>query len=547
MSERLSTSLLVTLGLAAGWLTACGGEPPARHPLVVIGLDGATWDVAEPMIASGELPALARLRAEGASARLISVSPLSSPVVWTTMASGRFPREHFVLDHTFPFVAGRKRPVQSTVRRVPALWNVASAEGREVAVVNYFASHPPDVVNGVQVSDRAAQGVAGAVFPPTLAERVDQIRQEVEEPQAHHELLARFLPWDYSHGALNDPDDPYHEVSQVVAGRIVNRSAYDETVRRVGLELIARQPDLFVTYFRLIDHASHAAWWYYDPSEFDQPPSDFERQALSDLIPATYRYLDAAIGELIAAAPADANIIVLSDHGFGSGTDEYEISIEGLTGNHRPDGLFAAIGPDVRPGVYEDLTIIDIAPLLLALLDLPIAGNLAAELDERLLRPGYTEDFPPRRVDAYSYSRRTLEADQPIGAEAEEEALQSLKALGYLSADAELAEGPAGEDADFWEVETRLRRRALQGELVFYLLRDDLRRSAGLWRLVAEHDPELTASLSRTVPGEIRRLEDKLGRTVVRAETLESFLEMARQGAEAAAEAPPGEPSRESR
>src|SRR6185437_13458590 len=51
--------------------------------VMVLGLDGATWDVLEPLIREGLLPNLARLREQGSWGVLGSVFPPLSPVAWT--------------------------------------------------------------------------------------------------------------------------------------------------------------------------------------------------------------------------------------------------------------------------------------------------------------------------------------------------------------------------------------------------------------------------------------------------------------------------------
>ena len=60
-------------------------RPTERAKITLVGIDGATWDVIDPMLAAGELPTIARLIEEGVRARLRSQKPLVSPAVWTTI------------------------------------------------------------------------------------------------------------------------------------------------------------------------------------------------------------------------------------------------------------------------------------------------------------------------------------------------------------------------------------------------------------------------------------------------------------------------------
>ena len=64
----------------------------------VLGLDGATWDVLEPLMQAGVLPHLARLRQQGASGTLGSVFPPLSPVAWTGVMTGKNSGKHGVFE-----------------------------------------------------------------------------------------------------------------------------------------------------------------------------------------------------------------------------------------------------------------------------------------------------------------------------------------------------------------------------------------------------------------------------------------------------------------
>ena len=128
------------------------------------------------------MPNWKRLVAEGWSARLETFFPLISPILWTSAATGATPDVHRVLD--FQEVdpkTGAKVPISGSSRAVPAVWNVASAAGRKVGVVGWWATHPAEEVNGFFVSDRASPilfqdlPLAGAAFPAALETGVAQV------------------------------------------------------------------------------------------------------------------------------------------------------------------------------------------------------------------------------------------------------------------------------------------------------------------------------------------------------------------------------------
>src|SRR4029453_14116658 len=121
--------------------------------LLVIGLDGATFDLVAPWAAAGELPALARLMAAGSGGARRSTLPPATFPAWTSLVTGVNPGRHGVLDFV-ERVPGtfRVRFVNGSGRRTPALWTRLSGAGRRVAVLSVPATYPPEPVNGVMVS-----------------------------------------------------------------------------------------------------------------------------------------------------------------------------------------------------------------------------------------------------------------------------------------------------------------------------------------------------------------------------------------------------------
>src|SRR5579872_4614515 len=125
----------------------------AQKKIVIIGLDGATFDIINPMIKEGLLPNLARLLQHGSSGNLIStILPLSS-VAWSSFASGRNPAKHGMYDfskrkdNSYEYA-----PVTSLDRGAKAVWEYASDAGKRCLIVNVPLTYPPEKVNGVMIS-----------------------------------------------------------------------------------------------------------------------------------------------------------------------------------------------------------------------------------------------------------------------------------------------------------------------------------------------------------------------------------------------------------
>ncbi|MDX1390641.1 MAG: alkaline phosphatase family protein, partial [Acidobacteriota bacterium] len=161
--KRLTPYLVILLVLG------CVNEepPPASTPTpptpeagvpdrntVLIGLDGLDWDILDPLIASGELPNLGRLAAGGTRARLRTVVPVLSPVVWTSVATGKGPTKHGIMDFLARRSDGSMLPVTSTLWQSKAVWRLLGDGGVPVSVTAWWATWPAESVRGTMATDR---------------------------------------------------------------------------------------------------------------------------------------------------------------------------------------------------------------------------------------------------------------------------------------------------------------------------------------------------------------------------------------------------------
>ena len=116
--------------------------------ILVVGIDGATFRVIDPLRAAGELPTLARLIDNGASGPLVSQRPMRSPALWTTIATGLDREDHGIESFTVPNPGGKGRTlVDSTMRRRLTLWDMAGAAGRTVGVAGWWVTWPAEAVH----------------------------------------------------------------------------------------------------------------------------------------------------------------------------------------------------------------------------------------------------------------------------------------------------------------------------------------------------------------------------------------------------------------
>lgn len=285
----LGAVLLLLFVGAFLWRGTGSTEPEKPRPILVIGIDGGEWRVIRSLWEQGKLPNLRRLADRGVTATLRTAYN-SSPVIWTTIATGVTPRQHGITDFVVPTSQGDV-PISSSVRKVPALWNMLSKSGRRVAVFGWWGSWPAEEVNGVVVTDRALLDLPDRVSPASY--------------------LPRFLA--SLEAAKADPGLFRLDEEPELRDLALTRSA-EQLAREGGL-------DLLLVYFRSPDMVSHNHWKYYEPEAFEEvDPAALA--ANRNRVPRIYEAVDQEIGRLLKACPEEVNVLILSDHGFHAAKEE---------------------------------------------------------------------------------------------------------------------------------------------------------------------------------------------------------------------------------
>ncbi len=282
---------LICVLCLASWSCRQTDVSPDTHPLILFGVDGADWKVIEWMWDEGRLPNIKALSERGIAAPLHTFHH-ASPVIWTTVATGVMPEVHGITEFVVPTVKG-DQPVASSLRRVPAMWNMLTATDKRVAVAGWWATWPAEEVNGVIISDRAVHGIEDSVWPPAFQDTYDEAFRRLREEETG-----------------KDP------ITMLEADRIIARSAID---------FAGEGFDLTMVYVRGVDISCHFNWKYFEPENF--PHIDPETLVLKrELIAREYEFVDRTLGELLAAAGPDTNVVMMSDHGFHA-MDEEETKI----------------------------------------------------------------------------------------------------------------------------------------------------------------------------------------------------------------------------
>jgi predicted AlkP superfamily phosphohydrolase/phosphomutase len=419
----------------------------ASPPVIWLGLDGLDWEILDRLSREGKMPNWARLASEGFRGDLASFYPVLSPILWTTAATGVGADVHRVLDfqETDP-KTGAKLPISGLSRAVPAVWNMASAAGKKVGVVGWWATHPAEEVNGFFISDRASPLIfgdlprAGVAYPPTLAPGVEQI--VARDGAVSDAELARFVDValaDISAARASDAgmENPVFALSRILGATRVNH--------HIARDLYDRgRPDLMALYLEGTDEIGHVFAPYSPPRLGCTSVEDFARYHRA--VDVYYGVVDKILGQWMRRAKEDgATLLVHSDHGFRWGADRScaRSSLNWSTAAywHRLTGVFAAWGARVRPSKNRvKVSIFDVAPTVLALLELPA--------DRRMTGKPVTAAFdglrPLPKKDVFASLTVRRVAAESITAEQASEYAKKLRALGYLTGGESQPVAPAG-------------------------------------------------------------------------------------------------------
>ena len=103
------------------------------NKLLVIGLDGASFNVLDPLIEKGYLPNIASLIAGGTRADLTTTFPPITAVAWSSFMTGKNPGKHGI----FEFVrrdhhSNRELAVNASFRQGRAIWDLLGDAGKRV-------------------------------------------------------------------------------------------------------------------------------------------------------------------------------------------------------------------------------------------------------------------------------------------------------------------------------------------------------------------------------------------------------------------------------
>jgi type I phosphodiesterase/nucleotide pyrophosphatase len=450
-------------------------------PVVVVGMDGLEWEVLTPLLEANKMPNFQALIDRGIAGGLATFQPTFSPVVWTTIATG-VPKEEHGIRYFSEMKNGKVvkdgLPYTSNSRRVPAVWNIVSDQGRDVLSVGWWVSWPAEAVNGRIVASYAAQAQGNLFW------KAGVWKEGLPELTSPPDLMFNYVLEQLEKGGLEGPvRDQYEQLFGILPkpnGKLDpwafprERDAFfrtgfhgDRTHLNIFLEQLERQvADLNLVYFGLPDVAGHFWWRYREPGDFQYSIDETQLKFLQNRIDQSYIAVDGFLGEIVADLPANARILVVSDHGMHGGNFKNPNHPQSGVHEDAPPGVFIAAGPGIRPDgmaplrdwkypvfvpgpngqmrrVQKELraparigSVFDITPTLLDWLDTPTALDMAGKSLRRIMQQDWLDAHPKKAVPTYKTGFRPATPPRLPRAGLNQEFKKGvMEALGYFDSE----------------------------------------------------------------------------------------------------------------
>jgi hypothetical protein len=492
MITAIGSGAILLVWIIAGIVTLSKGAPnlkdnvqfqdytvkPTGQKVALIGMDALWWEVMHPLMQEGKLPNFQRLIENGSSGELKTLYPTYSAMIWTSIATGKFPQKHGInsfLVWTFPLTGAsiplfrlpyiapellwmQERlatvsPTPSTYRTASAIWNAVSDKDLSVGVIGWFASWPADKVNGYMFTDRAL--FSKLEILTNVKQREGTSSKDIYPPELYEELLPyNYTPQDIAREDLsrfvNVENDAFWEEFQKLDTYNYLDIAYeasmfkfsfpgDKTVIEVSKHLLQTQgqPDLWAVYLQGMDSMQHQYLKYYFGKENEKSLLAVNIARYKDLVSNYYQYMDQTLGEFLALLEPHTIVIVVSDHGFDNemlSTGHYhhikpsqpgESEIFHLGATH--PGVFIVSGSGVKKGFrVENASVLDIAPTALAVMGFPFARDFDGKVLADILENPITPDTIP------TFDQTREQVDISGDREVDKAVREKLKALGYV-------------------------------------------------------------------------------------------------------------------
>ena len=399
---------------------------PTRR-VILVGIDGLSLEQIRDGVSRGGLPVFGQMMRRGAHGPLATLRPTEAPPIWTSIFTGRLPRDHGVKSFATYRLRGSTTvyellpkgalvglleraglvstaPITSASRHRRALWNALNAFGIPAGIVRGWGTHPPERIQAFMLSpyfhlfQRDPARAADALHPADLAAEVRA--RAVEGKDIDRALLAPFIDL-----SVDFPRDDLPWRSELLDRAL----APDLTYQRAGAVLrAAYDPPFFATYYRGLDVVGHRFLRFARPEAFGDVRPE-ERRRYGNVMDAYAAFLAQGVGELAQSLRPDELLIVVSPYGMEPLPPwrrawETLMGDRWVSGTHgdAPDGVILALGDGIRPGsVLRSASVLDIAPTILYLMGLPVARDMEGRILTDMLQDDFMRAHPVTFIPSY--------------------------------------------------------------------------------------------------------------------------------------------------
>ena len=287
------------------------------NKVLMIGLDGATFTLLDPLVEQGVMPFMGGVLKNGVRSELMSTRNPLTPPAWTTMITGRSPTAHGVYDFLRPtFLADGGVYLKINDFRdnhCETIWSIANRHKRRATSLNFYGMAPPPAIDGYVISGFVPwRHLRHGTYP----------REFYDEVRALPNFDFRNLGMDI--GEEKKSVQGLHQGEHEPWIKLQNER--DEAWTELTCHLMKKdRTDLTAVVLDGPDKLQHLFWRFVDPALAEKQPSDWHKH-IEELSLGFYRGLDRNLKMMFDAAGPETDILITSDHGFGPTTEIFYVN-----------------------------------------------------------------------------------------------------------------------------------------------------------------------------------------------------------------------------
>jgi len=142
------------------------------HKIIIIGIDGGTFNVIKPLVDRGKLPFFGYIMKNGTHGVLKSTFPPVTAPAWTSFMTGKNPGKHGLFDFQRFSHSGERELTYSTDCQSATIWDYLSELGKKILLVNVPMTYPPRPINGICVAGFPVPHNSVYTYPPDKHSRI---------------------------------------------------------------------------------------------------------------------------------------------------------------------------------------------------------------------------------------------------------------------------------------------------------------------------------------------------------------------------------------